>query len=105
MLQRVGKWSWGNIGNVSAQGLSLENLDHPLEEGCLFNLHINSSHQRASRLMQAKVVWAQAHRAGLEFVSSKLSIQPSIGQFVEHSSFTISPKQSIRLGSSKIRMV
>ena len=100
MLQRVGKWSWGNIGNVSAQGLSLENLDHPLEEGCLFNLHINSSHQRAFRLMQAKVVWAQAHRAGLEFVSSMPNIQTSIGHSVEHSSLTSSPKQSVPFGSS-----
>ena len=58
--------------------MALEQLEQPIGEGSLLDLTLYSSDYRLPLFLRAKVIWAQSHRAGLEFVESNHYLPPSI---------------------------
>jgi len=86
VVHQVGTSSWGDIVDVSARGMSLKHLDYPIEEGRLFDLHLQSSGNRLALSVQAKVVWTHAHRAGFEFVKFSQKVKPDAAQVIKQDS-------------------
>ncbi len=58
--------------------MALEQLEQPIGEGSLLDLTLYSSDYGLPLFLRAKVIWAQSHRAGLEFVESNHHLHPSI---------------------------
>jgi len=77
-VQLFGIQSWGKISDWSPKGLALEQLEQPIGEGSLLDLTLYSSDYGLPLFLRAKVIWAQSHRAGLEFVESNHHLHSSI---------------------------
>ena len=81
-VQLFGTQSWGEISDWSPRGMALEQLEQPIGEGSLLDLTLYSSDYRLPLFLRAKVIWAQSHRAGLEFVESNHRLHPSVENVV-----------------------
>jgi class 3 adenylate cyclase len=77
-IQFFGTESWGEVSDWSPRGMALEQLEQPIGEGSLLDLTLYSSDYGLPLFLRAKVIWAQSHRAGLEFVEFNHHLHPSI---------------------------
>ncbi len=77
-IQFFGTESWGKIRDWSPRGMALEQLEQPIGEGSLLDLTLYSSDYGLPLFLRAKVIWAQSHQAGLEFVESNHHLHSSI---------------------------
>jgi len=77
-VQFFGTESWGKIRDWSPRGMALEQLEQPIGEGSLLDLTLYSSDYGLPLFLRAKVIWAQSHRAGLEFVESNHHLHSSV---------------------------
>lgn len=84
-VQQHGAWSWGEIGDLSSRGMLLKHLEQPLGEGSILDLHLDTSNHGLPHSLRAKVIWAQSHRAGLEFVESHYTVPQHIGTKISQS--------------------
>ncbi len=84
-VQLFGTQSWGEISDWSPRGMGLEQLEQPIGEGSLLDLTLYSSDYGLPLFLRAKVIWAQSHRAGLEFVESNHHPEPRIENVLSRS--------------------
>ncbi|MDA0738077.1 MAG: PilZ domain-containing protein [Nitrospirae bacterium] len=85
VVQQFGVRSLGKIYDVSRGGLALEQLERPLIEGSLLDLDLHSDDGDGPLSFQAKVIWAQSHRAGFEFLETTQDFQPGVETFLSRS--------------------
>lgn len=85
VVQQLGVRSLGKISDVSTGGVALEQLEQPMIEGSLLDLALHSVDSSCPLSFQAKVIWAQSHRAGFEFLETTQDFQPGIETFLSRS--------------------